>query len=79
MTENSQRISDNPDARADAESRAADDAAAVRDDVPGRDGGPIDEDDMRAAEGLTPRPEVEDDYGEIIAKAAHTDGEGRIP
>ena len=70
---------ENPDAIADAESRAADEAAADRDDVPGRDGGPVDEDDMQAAEGLTTSAEVEDDYGEILEKAAHTEGEGRIP
>lgn len=51
---------------------------AVRGDVPGRDGGPVDEDDMRAAEGLQAPPETERAYQEMLEKGRDQRGEGRV-
>lgn len=72
-------MSDQPkDAEAVREAAAAD-ADAVTGSPAGRDGGPIDEDDMRAAEGLTASPETASAYGEALERGAAQQGEGRTP
>jgi len=61
----------NPDAFAEAEEgRRRDESVA------GADGGPIDEADMRAADGLTTTPEQDAAYREHIERGAHQQGEG---
>jgi len=62
------------DARAEAEQSAAADEAAT-----GRDPGRIDEDDMRAAEGLTVSDDVRENYQEATERGANAKGEGRVP
>lgn len=62
------------DARAEAEQSATTDEA-----VTGRDPGRIDEDDMRAAEGLTVSEDVRESYQEAAERGANAQGEGRIP
>jgi hypothetical protein len=62
------------DARAEAEQAASADEA-----VQGRDAGPIDEDAMERAEGLTVDPEVRESYQEATERGANLEGEGRIP
>lgn len=64
--------------------RAVDEAAAadhdaVAGDVAGRDGGPHDGDDMRAAEGLSSPQSVTDNYADMLDKGAKQRGEGRVP
>lgn len=44
----------------------------------GRDGGPIDEDDMKAAEGLSVSPETAEHYDEMLERGRNQRGEGRI-
>ena len=56
-----------------------DEELALSDTVPGRDGGPIDEDDMAAADGLEASPETAENYEELIEKGAQSKGEGRVP
>jgi len=51
--------------------------AEIRKDT--RDAGPIDEDAVKAAEGLTPRPGVKEHYQEMTEKGANAKGEGRLP
>ena len=45
----------------------------------GRDGGPVDERDMAAADGLTADPQVARDYGDMLERGAAQRGEGRVP
>jgi hypothetical protein len=45
----------------------------------GRDGGPVDEQDMAAADGLTADPQVARDYGDMLERGAAQRGEGRVP
>jgi hypothetical protein len=61
----------NPDALAEAEEGRHSDES-----VTGADGGPIDEDDMRAADGLTTTPEQAAAYREHIERGARQKGEG---
>ncbi|ONH27502.1 hypothetical protein [Pseudofrankia asymbiotica] len=61
----------NPDALAEAEEGRRSDES-----VTGADGGPIDEDAMRAADGLTTTPEEDAAYREHIERGAHQRGEG---
>lgn len=58
-----------------------DDAARVDHEAveQGRDGGPQDEDDMRAADDLKPDAEVGRNYEEALERGAHQQGEGRVP
>lgn len=62
------------DARAEAEQSAQADES-----VTGRDAGQIDEDAMRAAEGLTVSEDVKQNYQEATERGANLEGEGRIP
>jgi hypothetical protein len=62
------------DARAEAES-----SAAADEQVGIGDPGPIDDDDMRAADGLTAPPEVAESYRQATERGANAQGEGRIP
>lgn len=62
------------DARAEAEQAAAADEA-----VAGRDPGEIDEDALRAADGLTISEDVKQNYQEATERGANAQGEGRIP
>jgi hypothetical protein len=62
------------DARAEAEQSAeADESVGIR------DAGPIDEDAMRAADGLTVSEDVKENYREATERGANAQGEGRIP
>ena len=60
---------------------AVDEAARVdRDAVEqGRDGGPQNDDDMRAADNLKPDREVSRNYEESLEHGANQQGEGRVP
>lgn len=62
------------DARDEAEQSAAADES-----VTGRDAGPIDEDAIQAAEGLTVSDNVRESYQEATERGANLEGEGRIP
>lgn len=54
--------------------------AADRDEsVTGPDAGPIDEEAMSRADGLTAAPEVAEHYQEMTEKGVNAEGEGRIP
>lgn len=44
----------------------------------GRDGGPIDENDMRAADGLAASPQTAESYDEMLERGRNQRGEGRI-
>lgn len=69
-------MSDTTDFRTDADRKAAHDAETLDEQVKGADGGPVDEDDMAAAEGLTTPPGVEKAYEESIERGASQQGEG---
>jgi hypothetical protein len=69
-------MGDNDDVR-DAEK--VDHEAAEGGAVPGRDGGPEDADDMKAAEGLTASPETAKNYEEALERGANQQGEGKVP
>lgn len=58
---------------------AALDLTQTGEEVAGRDGGPVDEEDMAAADELSADPEVAENYEEMIEKGAATRGEGRLP
>ena len=60
------------------EATKAADSAALRDGVPGRDGGPIDSDDMRAADGLEASPEAAAAYQDLLERGKEHAGEGRV-
>ena len=45
----------------------------------GHEGGPQDEEDMAAAEGLKASPETKRNYEEMLERGAHQKGEGRVP
>jgi hypothetical protein len=62
-----------------ARDAAEHESEAFSDQVPGRDGGPVDPEDMRAAEGLEPSEEVSANYAEMLKRGAATEGEGRVP
>jgi hypothetical protein len=62
------------DARAEAERAATADEA-----VTGRDAGPVDEDAIRRADGLTVDPDMAESYQEATERGANAQGEGRIP
>lgn len=51
--------------------------AAMSEQVPGRDGGPIDEADMAAADDLTASEETARSYEEMLERGANQQGEGR--
>lgn len=72
-------MSDQPaDARAVEEAATVDDEA-VSGAVPGRDGGPADEEAMAAAEGLEASESVQKAYGDMLERGAEQKGEGRVP
>ncbi|HEV2888928.1 MAG TPA: hypothetical protein VGX28_00985 [Frankiaceae bacterium] len=71
MTESDFRTDD---ARDEAETSSAIDEA-----VQGRDPGPIDEEAMQAAEGLTAPPEVGEHHREMDQIGANVQGEGQVP
>lgn len=71
MTESDFRTDD---ARAEAQAAATQDEA-----VKGRDAGPVDEDAIKAADGLTTRPGVKEHYQEMTDIGANAKGEGRLP
>jgi hypothetical protein len=54
------------------------DLGAVDGPIPGRDGGPQDEEAMAAAEGLTAAPETARSYQEMLERGAAQRGEGRV-
>lgn len=54
-------------------------AAAADEAVTGADPGPVDDEDERAAEGLTPSPGVAGHYREMTERGANQQGEGRLP
>jgi hypothetical protein len=54
------------------------DEDALSDPVPGRDGGPIDESDMEAADGLSVSDDVAENYEDMTERGAKTAGEGRV-
>lgn len=63
---------------ADAQDEAQ--TAADRDEsATGPDAGPVDEEAMQRAEGLTASPEVAEHYQEMAEKGANAEGEGRVP
>ncbi|HVU72225.1 MAG TPA: hypothetical protein VHE83_04635 [Mycobacteriales bacterium] len=64
------------DFRTDADRQAAHDAEKLDEQVKGADGGPIDEQDMKAADGLTTPPGVDKAYQEALERGAHQKGEG---
>ena len=68
---------DNKDAVQDAE--RVDHEAAEGGAVPGRDGGPENPDDMKAAEGLETSRETAKNYEEALERGAGQQGEGRVP
>lgn len=72
-------MSDRPKDRRGVDDAVAADHEAVSGTVPGRDGGPQDEQDMAAAEGLKASPETGKAYEEMLERGAHQKGEGRTP
>jgi len=72
-------VTDQPQDATGVEEAAQADHDAVTGDIAGRDGGPQDRDDMRAADGLSTPQSVSDEYGEMLAKGAQQRGEGRVP
>ena len=62
----------------DARAEAAE-AAEMDEQVTGRDPGDIDEDAMRAADGLQADPKVAENYQEQMERSTDVQGEGRIP
>ena len=72
-------MTDQPQDSTGVEEAAQADHDAVTGDVAGRDGGPQDRDDMRAADGLSAPQSVSDEYGEMLEKGAQQRGEGRVP
>lgn len=53
--------------------------AAEGGQVPGRDGGPENADDMAAADGLTASSETAKNCEESLERGASQQGEGRVP
>jgi hypothetical protein len=62
----------------DARVEAAE-SAATDEQVTSRDPGPIDEDAVRAADGLEVDPEVAENYQEQMERSTEVKGEGAIP
>jgi hypothetical protein len=67
------------DARGNANELEEDRQAAEGGPVPGRDGGPINEDDMAAADGLQTPKDAADTYEDMLERGAQQKGEGRLP
>lgn len=72
-------MTDRADDTTAVDEAAAVDHDAVAGDIAGRDGGPQDADDMRAADGLSTPQSVSDEYANMLDKGAKQRGEGRIP
>lgn len=73
-------MTDQPHDAAGAREAAQVDSAALEEaETAGIDGGPIDESDMAAAEGLAASGEVSQTYRDMIERGAATEGEGRVP
>ncbi|MGN6130052.1 MAG: hypothetical protein ACTHOK_06900 [Nocardioidaceae bacterium] len=66
----------NADFRTEADREAARAAEDLDEQVTGADGGPVDEDDMAAAEGLTTDASVDRAYEEALERGARQKGEG---
>lgn len=71
-------MSDMPDDTTAVDEAADADARATQGDVPGRDGGPVDEGDMQAADGLEASPSTARAYGEMLERGKDQKGEGRV-
>ena len=71
-------MTDHADDATAVDEAAAVDHDAVAGDIAGRDGGPEDADDMRAAEGLSAPQSVSDEYADMLEKGAKQRGEGRV-
>ena len=62
------------------DARAEADLAAERDEqVTAADAGPVDDEGLRAAEGLTTPPGTAEHYREMTERGAHQQGEGKLP
>ncbi len=72
-------MTDQPKDRAGVDEAVSADASAVTGKVPGRDGGPQDQQDMQAAEGLSASRRNEQAYDEMLERGAEQKGEGRVP
>ena len=72
-------MSDQPTDTSAVNEAAEADHDVVSGDVPGRDGGPTDGDDMAAADGLTASPGVQEEYSDMLDRGAKQKGEGRVP
>src|SRR5438270_292997 len=71
-------MTDQPSGNTAVDEAAEADHAALSSDI-GRDGGPQDEQDMAAADGLTADPQAASDYGDMLERGAQQRGEGRVP
>ena len=67
------------DFRSDEARAEAAQASDADETVTGADPGEIDEDAVRAADGLSVDPDVRDSYQEQMERSANLEGEGRIP
>jgi len=67
------------DFRTDDAREEAETAASIDESVQGRDPGPIDEEAMAAADGLTAKPEVAEHHKEMDRIGANVQGEGQVP
>jgi len=72
-------VNDQPKDRRGVDEAVGADHEAVSGTVPGRDGGPQDEQDMAAAEGLTASKKTGKAYEEMLERGARQKGEGRTP
>ncbi len=72
-------MTDQPQDKRAVDEASQADAPAAGGGVPGRDGGPQDADDMRAAEGLSASQNVEQSYSDMLERGAEQKGEGRVP
>ena len=67
------------DFRSDEARAEAAQASDADEAVTAADPGPIDDDAMQAAEGLSVDPDVRESYQDQMARSANLEGEGRIP
>lgn len=67
------------DFRTDDAREEAETSAALDEQVQGRDPGPIDEDAIKAADGLKAPAEVGEHHREMDKIGANAKGEGRVP
>lgn len=69
----------NTDFRSDDARAEAERAAQADEQVKGRDPGKIDEDAIKAADNLTVKDDVRENYQEATERGAAAKGEGRVP